>query len=343
MKNLSFLRFFVLPVILSGLFSCSSKTEEFVSDSMADYLPLTPGKYITYRVDSLIFINFQVEKVIHSYQIKHLVSSAITDNEGRPSYLIYRYIRNADGIGAWIPNGSYMITPLTDRVEVTEDNLRFIRLHMPVREGFSWKGNKYLPDNPYKPFGYLFSIDDDIHKWENTYSGINETVVLNQQPINNVISILELDDLNVPDTITIANNKATIPAEPNLSHSVWVKGTATDTIEVIVPPTNVWKELTLFNATNKALLLDAIYTPAGSYEFINNRWQFGREKETGIAVDTVTLVGPVYASRFLSKEKYAKNIGLIQREYELWELQPNLSGNAYYTGFGVKMWMIDHN
>ena len=45
-----------------------------------------------------------------------------------------------------------------------------------------------------------------------------------------------------------------------------------------------------------------------------------------------------YASRSRSVEKYSKNIGLVYREYELWEYQPNPggSGGPYYTGFGIK-------
>jgi hypothetical protein len=44
--------------------------------------------------------------------------------------------------------------------------------------------------------------------------------------------------------------------------------------------------------------------------------------------------------RSYSTEKYAKNIGLITRDLILWEYQPN---PGFKTGFGIKMWMIDHN
>ena len=38
---------------------------------------------------------------------------------------------------------------------------------------------------------------------------------------------------------------------------------------------------------------------------------------------------------------YSKNIGLVYRKFELWEYQT--SPNTHYTGFGITMWMIDHN
>ena len=46
----------------------------------------------------------------------------------------------------------------------------------------------------------------------------------------------------------------------------------------------------------------------------------------------------------LSLEKYAKSIGLVYRDYVLWEYQPPANGiSGFYTGFGIKMWIIDHN
>jgi hypothetical protein len=42
-------------------------------------------------------------------------------------------------------------------------------------------------------------------------------------------------------------------------------------------------------------------------------------------------------------EKYAKNIGLVTRDFILWEYQPPSSEPAHFTGFGIKMWMINHN
>ena len=61
-----------------------------------------------------------------------------------------------------------------------------------------------------------------------------------------------------------------------------------------------------------------------------------------------------FASRELSLEKYAKNVGLVFREFQLWENQPRprttgtppnivTTYDPVRIGFGVKMWMIDKN
>ena len=57
-----------------------------------------------------------------------------------------------------------------------------------------------------------------------------------------------------------------------------------------------------------------------------------------------------YGSESISKAIYAKNTGLVYREFTLWEQQPNPAGNPpdvtfdpFRVGFGMKMWMVDHN
>jgi hypothetical protein len=51
-----------------------------------------------------------------------------------------------------------------------------------------------------------------------------------------------------------------------------------------------------------------------------------------------------YAERNYSVEKYAKGIGLVYKEFLHWEFQGTQPGRtAFFTGYGVKLTMIDHN
>src|SRR5215813_10720649 len=100
------LLFFALAAFL---FSYSNKTEEVATEKMSDYIPLKPGKYITYRLDSLTFSGFGTVINISRYQVKHEVDAQVTDNMGRPSYRIYTYIRDSAGTQPWIPTGTYFI------------------------------------------------------------------------------------------------------------------------------------------------------------------------------------------------------------------------------------------
>jgi hypothetical protein len=194
MRSRSFFRINLLAAIAIVLFSCSKKTEEFASEPLSDYtMQLQPGKFITYRLDSLVFTNFGRNTETHRYQVKHLVDAEITDNLGRPAYRIFTFLRDSAGTGPWTPNGSYFITPLTDRVEVTEDNLRFIKLHLPVKEGYEWLGNKYFPTEPYISL-YDFSNDVDIKDWIYYYDTFEPTYTYQGKNYTDVITVEQQDE-----------------------------------------------------------------------------------------------------------------------------------------------------
>lgn len=255
MKHSFLLRLSLFSVLFFSLFSCSNKKEDFITEPLSDYLPLEPGKYITYRLDSLVFVDFEQTPEIHRYQVKHVVDALVSDNQGRPSYRIFRFLRDSAGIEEWTANGSYFITPLEDQVEVVEDNLRFIKMHQPLRDGFNWKGNKYLPSDAYESYGFAFSNDNSMRNWDFTY---------------------------------------------DFSQS--------------------------------------------SYEWQGYTYDDVYSVEQEDYADNVPIQAPTqYANRTRSVERYSKNIGLVYREYELWEYQPTSSTNPFYIGFGIRLWMIDHN
>ncbi|MBK5269714.1 MAG: hypothetical protein JJE22_01750 [Bacteroidia bacterium] len=256
MRFLSLTRLSILATLVFSFYSCQKKTEIFQTDALSDYIPLAAGKYITYRLDSTVFPNFGRATEIHSYEAKHVIESQITDNLGRPSYRVFCYLRDTAGTEPWVPSGSYFITPLSNQVELSEDNLRFIKLRLPIKDGITWKGNKYISANPYESL-YSFSNDDNMEDWDYQFDGGSTSFSFGGKNYTDVYSIEE------------ANEAYNIP---------------------IVDP----------NA---------------------------------------------YASKTRAVEKYSKNIGLVYKEYELWEYQPNPggSGGPFKTGFGIKMWMIDHN
>ncbi|HVE61277.1 MAG TPA: hypothetical protein VNA26_05635 [Chitinophagaceae bacterium] len=191
----------ILPLLVPAffLFSCKEEFEDLELQSPEEYsISLQPGKYITYRLDSLVFTQQGRAEETHSYQERHLVDSKISDNLNRPSYRIYKSIRDLAGVQPWRPAGSYFITPLDNSVEVIEDNLRTIKLISPIKEGTSWKGARFFSSEPYAAF-YNFSNDDNIADWDFTIDSTNTTIVLNGKTINDVISLTAVNEsLNVP-------------------------------------------------------------------------------------------------------------------------------------------------
>ncbi len=175
------------------LFGCKKETETVQPELPKDYLSLQPGKYITYRTDSTVFINFGLGTVVRSYQEKNIVDSLLTDNLGRPSYRAFRFIRDTAGTLAWKPSGSYFVTPTAANVEVIENNLRFLKLTTPVAEGTTWKGNRFLPDDAYNAF-YDFSNDDGMADWEYSYTEANASITLGGKPYTGVATVLQIDE-----------------------------------------------------------------------------------------------------------------------------------------------------
>lgn len=264
MRIFTLIRFSAVTLLTGFLFSCNEK-EEFVTESLPDYVPLAPGKYITYRVDSTVFPNFGRAVDTHYYRVKHVVDALVTDNLGRPSYRIYRYISDSSGTTPWMANGSYFITVLNDQMEEIDDNLRWIKLHAPLRGGFSWKGNRYLPDQAYSPL-YLFNNDYAMDDWDYYYEGDPQTELIGNRQLDDVFTVQSIDESeNIP-----------------------------------------WNH------------------------------------------------DSVYAARTFLREKYAKGIGLVYREYIMWDREPNrkvvsvgpppvFAWDPYRTGWGLKMWMVEHN
>lgn len=181
------------------LISCDNKTETLELESPQPYLmPLQPGKFITYKLDSTVFLQAGRKEEHHSYQEKNVVDGSFLDNMGRTSYKIYRYLRDVDGTQPWKPAGTYVITPLTNSVEVIENNMRVLVLVGPIKEGQTWKGNHYLASEPYA-FLHNFSNDDNMGDWNFTIESLDQSETINNQTINDILTVSHENEIhNVP-------------------------------------------------------------------------------------------------------------------------------------------------
>lgn len=173
-------------------------------EDTSDYQPMAVGKFITYRLDSTVFVNFGRDVEIHSYEEKHVFDAEILDALGRPAYRIFRFTRDTAGHKPWSPAGTYFITVSTNTVEVIENNLRSLRLADPLKLDFEWKGNRYLPTEPFGSL-YNFSNDDYMSDWDFTYESKGETLQLANHLLEEVVTIKHIDEsINVPITTPTA-------------------------------------------------------------------------------------------------------------------------------------------
>ncbi len=195
MRFLSWLLFISLFAV-----SCKNETDEFALTQPSEYVALAKGKYITYRLDSLVFLQQGRTEETHYYQEKHEVDAEVKDALGRPSFRIFRYLRDTAGLKSWSPAGTYFITATNGTLEVIEDNLRVVKLAAPLKEGAIWKGNSYLGTEPYAS-KFSFSNDDDMGKWDFIVKSTGLTISIYGKSYNDVITIDGIDEsLNVPIT-----------------------------------------------------------------------------------------------------------------------------------------------
>ncbi len=189
---------FLVGVTCLFLFSaCTKSSVDFKTAALSEYYPLQVGKYISYNLDSsVVYKNYGQSIVVNSYQVKYTVDAQITDNLGRPAYRILRAIRKtlAD---AWQPDNTFMAVPAGNGIEFIENNLRYLKMVLPISDGYSWKGNSYI--DTYSLNSTLKYLDS----WDYTYDSINYPA--------------KIGTLNIDSTLKIEQRNEVIgdPSNPN--------------------------------------------------------------------------------------------------------------------------------
>ncbi len=198
---------FTMILLALFCFSCKKQTEtiddyDYQTERLTEIFPLKVGRTITYQTDSTVFTNFGRSEEIHSYIERDTIDAVFQDALGRTSYRVTRYLQDPDRTNPAFTSGTYYITPTATTIEVTENNLRYVKLTTPVKQDATWKGNLYLPAKPYRDF-YSFNNDGNMQNWNFVYSSLGEELELNGRVIPEVTTITEVDQsTNMPFTGT---------------------------------------------------------------------------------------------------------------------------------------------
>ncbi len=191
----------ILPLILlvatvCTMTACEKETENFNPNPSTEYFPLSVGKYISYKLDSLVFINFGTSAVVRSFEVKYTVDAQITDNLDSPAYRIVRYIRKTSA-NPWMADATFLAINTGKGIDFTENNLRFQKLKTPVRDLYTWKGNSYID---------TYSLNSDVKylgDWDYTYDSVGIATVVGTFTLDNTLRVDQRDE-------TIGN-----PNDPN--------------------------------------------------------------------------------------------------------------------------------
>lgn len=174
--------YFVL--ITSLLSSCGQKFDDFVLEEGKSYFPLIVGLNITYVVDSTIYDPFQQDIFNKRFYVREYIESSYEDDAGNTNYRLERYIgENEDDINTissvwYISTGSKFI----DR---TEENLRFRKFVLPVRDNANWMAHKFLVAEDKLSF---------LKNWRYTFLNTNKPYLLADE---------EFGDKSYDSTVTV--------------------------------------------------------------------------------------------------------------------------------------------
>lgn len=198
-------------VLALSVYSCKKSTEDLSTASIEDYAPYAVGKYITYQLDSTVLSNFGTNFLVHSYQVKFEVDAAITDNLGRPAHRIFRYIRN-NASEAWQPDNTFTAINTGNGLEFIENNLRYVKLRLPIRDNYSWKGNTYIDTRSAN--SELKYLDD----WDYFYENAHQPASVGSINLDSTITINQRED-----SLGVPISAETQYAEKNISKEIYAK------------------------------------------------------------------------------------------------------------------------
>ncbi len=123
--------------------SCKKETDAVNFDYGYNYFPSDSGTYVIYRVDYVIYNDFNTPlKRYSSMYLKEVVSDTFTDNLGRKARMKARYITD-DLSHPWVFDRMWYFIKTARNVEQVEDNFRYVKLTFPITLDNPWRGNKY--------------------------------------------------------------------------------------------------------------------------------------------------------------------------------------------------------
>ena len=184
MKVRNLICLFFLFVLLAGC----EKEPNISIDLKEDYYPLEVSKTWIYEVDSLKFSPLFIggKDSVH-WELKEEVASVFKDDAGRDVYRIERYLRKNEN-DSWKPAKVFFAINENNKAELQENNVKFIKLVFPPKEGKTWNGNALISNNDTLEY---------FQDWEYEYTEVDVPASINGQSFANTLTVLEVDDENL--------------------------------------------------------------------------------------------------------------------------------------------------
>lgn len=143
LKNILFI------LIVAVIASCKKDVSTSESVDLAyNYFPDDVGRYIIYEVDSIAQDDPSNKRDTTRYLLKEVIAESFMDNSGRPTLRIERFVKiysssiPYDSMN-WIGPKVWYANKTASTAEKVEENIRYIKLIFPPKEGKEWNGNTF--------------------------------------------------------------------------------------------------------------------------------------------------------------------------------------------------------
>lgn len=158
-------------------FGCSEENEDFFINYDTNYYPIKPGTYNIYDVTEIVIDAPSEVYDTTNYQLKEMIGGKYTDDAGKTAYLFLRYKRS-DENAYWNISDVWTVQLTDDRLFITEENRRMVKLYFPLELDKSWDGNAY----------------NELEPMEYTITALDEAAIINQQAFDSVMTITQEAD-----------------------------------------------------------------------------------------------------------------------------------------------------
>jgi hypothetical protein len=193
MKRIGLFILLVPMLFAIGFVGCKKSGDGVKFNLGTGYFPLQKGSYVTYDVDSILWIDTSGLQIEKTYQLQYVIKDTFTDAGKNLQYVFYSYRKDANTKGAWVPNDVFYVSVSDTGYVETKDELRYIKLLMPIETGTNWDGNRLIPIHDAE-FSYFAN-------WTYSYQNIDQayfngnldfpktlTVTESDQTINDIVS-----------------------------------------------------------------------------------------------------------------------------------------------------------
>lgn len=177
---------FLAVVLIVFTYACSKESISSNIEEQTNLYPLEIGKYWVYTSDSIVYSQAGLTRDTFNSLIKEEITDFNLTASGDSSYVITRsFKRSLDS--PWEVSDIWTASRSGNLITKTEENLKFVKLDLPLVENKVWDGNKFFDE-----FIDVNIGPDNLEaykNWESKVLSLNETLTVHGVTYTDVVKI----------------------------------------------------------------------------------------------------------------------------------------------------------